>query len=698
MSQQTARFAVLSVVAATVLASYTPPDEGMWLFNKPPKELLKKQYGFETSNEWLEHVQKSAVRFSTGGSGSIVSATGLVMTNHHVGRDMLEKMSTAQRNFVETGFYAKTPGEEVKSPDLELDLLWTIQDVTDRIEGAAKGLSTAEAGAAKRKAMSVVQDEAHQSTGLKCEVVPLYQGGRYHLYCYKHYTDVRLVFAPEQQIAFYGGDNDNFEYPRYDLDCCFFRIYDNDAPLKAEHYLRWSQNGSADGDLVFVAGHPGSTQRMFTVANLEYLRDTRYPVALARLWRTEVQLRSFAQRNAEYDRIARTDFFGVQNTRKAFTGTLAGLLDPALFARKTAAEKKLRDAVDANPEMKAKWGDAWDQIARAEQTWAGLYRRYVAVGGGGIGIGGDLAGYAATIVRLGVELPKKSSDRLREYADSNLESLYLHLYSPAPVYKDFEMMKLESSISYMAEQLGATDPTVVAVLAGKSPHERALELVGGTKLLDVAERKRLVDGGQAAVDASKDPLIALVKSLDGESRSMRKTYEDQVQSAEREGYAKIAAAKFAIEGENQYPDATFTLRLSFGTVKGYRENNADVPPFTDIGGLYKKNEARPQEADFVLPPTWTAAREAVAKATPFNFVSTCDIIGGNSGSPVINRAGEVVGLIFDGNIQSLTGGIAYSDEQSRAVSVDSRAMVEALRSVYKAQPLVDELKSSTVAR
>jgi hypothetical protein len=327
-----------------------------------------------------------------------------------------------------------------------------------------------------------------------------------------------------------------------------------------------------------------------------------------------------------------------------------------------------------------------------------MYKRYQAIGGGGIALGTDLVGYAANVVRLADELPKKSSDRLREFADSNMDSIYLHLYSPAPLYPEFEAAKLESSLAYMAEQLGASDPTVVAALAGKSPHARAEELVKGSKLFDVAERKRLVEGGKTAVDASKDPLIALVKSLDGESRAMRKKFEDEVQSAEREGYAKIAAAKFALEGENQCPDATFTLRLSYGTVKGYREDDADVAPYTDIGGLYKKQESRPKEAAFELPQSWTAARSSVDKKTPYNFVSTCDIIGGNSGSPVINRAGEVVGLIFDGNIQSLSGGIMYSDEQARAVAVDSRAMVEALHTVYKAQPLVDEIKSSVVAR
>jgi hypothetical protein len=688
----------LASFALALAASMAVADEGMWLFNNPPSKLLKDRYGFEASAEWLDHVQKSCARFSTGGSGSIVSAEGLVMTNHHVGADMLAKLSTPERDLLKTGFLAATRAEEARCPDLELDVLWTIEDVTDRVNAAAQGLATAEAGAARRKAMAEIESAAKDATGLHTEVVTLYQGGRYHLYSYKRYTDVRLVLAPEKQAAFYGGDNDNFEYPRYDLDCCFFRIYENDAPLATEHFLRWSANGSAEGDLVFVTGHPGSTQRLYTVAHLEYLRDVRNPVLLNRLWRAEVKLQGFSGRSRENARIAEDDLFGVANSRKAYTGTQAGLLDPALFAEKRAAEERLRAAVAANPEWQAQWGDAWSQVARAEAVATDLYRRYSAIGGGGLGLGSELLGIAGHAVRLAEELPKPSGTRLREYGDAQLESLYLRLYSPAPIYPELEVMRLESALSYMAEQLGAGDVVVEAVLRGKSPRALAEECVLGSKLIDVEARKRLIEGGKAAVDASKEPLVALAKALDPHSRALRKRWEDEVQSAEREAYAKIAAAKFAVEGEGVYPDATFTLRLAFGTVKGYEEGGRRIPAYTTIAGKYEKARERQGEGAYELPESWVKAEGAVAKSTPYNFVSTCDIIGGNSGSPVVNRAGEVVGLIFDGNIQSLIAGIAYTEEQGRAVSVDSRAILEAMRSVYGAGIVAEEISKGMVAR
>jgi hypothetical protein len=686
------------LAAALLLCPFAAAaDEGMWPFNRPPAAELKANHGFEVTPQWLEHVQRSSVRFSTGGSGSIVSADGLVMTNHHVGSDILEKLSTSERNLLELGFSAATQPQEEKCPDLHLDVLWSIEDVTERVQAAAKGLATAEADAARRKAMTAIQDEAKKATGLHAEVVTLYQGGRYHLYQYKRYTDVRLVFAPEQQIAFFGGDNDNFEYPRYDLDVCFFRIYENDAPLKAERFLRWSPQGSREGDLVFVSGHPGSTQRLNTAAHLEFLRDVQVPILLNKLMRQEVWITTFSGRSAEHARIARGDLFGVQNSRKVYVGRLAGLLDPKILEDKRASEKALRAAVEANPKWKESWGGAWDQIAAGETTARMLYRRFSALGGSGLSLSSDLFGFAITIVRLGDELPKASPERLREYGDAGLAQLYERLYSPAPIYPELELMRLESALSYMAEQLGADDPAVADALGGKSPRARAEECVLGTSLRDIEARKSLAEGGKTAVEATKDPMIALARALDTHSRKLRKTWEDEVLANERAGYAKIAEARFAVEGESVYPDATFTLRLSYGTVKGYRQGDSVIAPYTDFAGLYQKAQERAGEAAYELPPTWTAAREAVNLSTAYDFVSTCDIIGGNSGSPVVNRAGEVVGLIFDGNIQSLTGNYAYTDEQARAVSVDSRAILEALEKVYKADRVASEIRKGIQA-
>ncbi|MBM3991381.1 MAG: S46 family peptidase [Planctomycetes bacterium] len=689
---------LLASLTLAPLAHASRADEGMWLFNRPPAAAMKARYGFEASPEWMEHVQRSCVRVSTGGSGSIISADGLVMTNHHVASDILEKLSSKERNLIEKGFWAPNLADELTCPDLHLDVLWTITDVTERIDAAAKGLGTAEAGAAKRKEQTRIEDEAKRARGLHCEVVTLYQGGRYHLYEYKRFEDVRLVFAPETQSAFYGGDNDNFEYPRYCLDATFFRIYENGSPLKAQNFLRWSANGAADGELCFVAGHPGSTQRLNTVAHLEYLRDVSVPRATTRLMRAEVWLQTFSGRSAENARIARGDLFSVQNSRKVYVGRLAGLFDPQVLAHKRAAEEALREAVDANSEWKAAWSDAWEKIAQAQATAAILAPRYGAVGQGGLSLGTETFAFAKDILRLADELGKPSGERLREYADAGLDALKHAIFSPAPLYPEFEMMRLEMALSNMAETLGGNDPIVLAALAGRSPRARAEECVKGTTLFDLAERVRLVEGGKAAVDASKDPMIELARALDPFSRQMRKQWEDEVTSVERENYAKVAAARFAVDGENVYPDATFTLRLSYGTVKGYEQNGAAIQPFTTLGGAYAKAEERASEAAYALPKSWLDAKGALSLDTPFNFVSTHDIIGGNSGSPVFNRAGEVVGLIFDGNIQSLVGNYGYSDVQSRSVSVDSRGILESLRSVYGAERLVKELEGARAKR
>ncbi len=686
----------LALLPALIAAprSSSAPDEGMWLFNRPPNAELKKRYGFEPSAAWLEHVQRSCVRFSTGGSGSIVSDRGLVMTNHHVGRDILEKLSTAEKNLLVDGFLARTPEEELACPDLELLCLWNIQDMSERVLAAGAGKPAAEADAARRKEMAAIEEQAGKESGLHCEMVTLYQGARYHLYSYKRYTDVRLVMAPESAVAAFGGDVDNFEYPRWCLDMTFFRIWQDGAPLKPEHHLAWSPDGCSDGELVFVVGHPGRTERLNTVDHLEFLRDVRHPNVLSRLWRSEVKLTNFAQRSDENQLAAGSDLLGVQNSRKAYTGMLAGLLDPGLMGDKRAAEAKLRAAVEANPEWKAKWGDAWEKVDAAEATAAEMYPRFVALGGSGMAIGSNLFGTAATIVRLCAEKEKPSGERLREFRESNLESVLMSLYSPAPIYPAYEIQSLENALSYMAEALGGDDPAVALALAGKSPSERAAELVAGSTLAAVDARKALVEGGQAAVAASRDPLIELARALDPAARELRKRWEDEVQSVEREAYAQIAAARFATEGEGVYPDATFTLRLSFGAVKGYQEAGSAVAPFTDVSGLYRRMEQREGAEPFELPERWLERKDALDQDTPFNFVSTPDIIGGNSGSPTINREGQVVGLIFDGNLQSLTGNFAYTDEQARSVSVDSRGIVEALRKVYQADALVAELSGA----
>ncbi len=688
MNSTTARAVIAGLSLLAGLVPLASADEGMWLLSSPPRQLLQSRYGFDATPQWLEHVQKSAVRFSTGGSGSLVSASGLVMTNHHVGSDMLAKLSTTGHDLLVTGFYADSPDKELKCPDLELNILWTIQDVTDRVNAGVKdSMPAAEANTARQKAVAEIAKEAMDKTGMLAEVVTLYQGGKYHLYNYRRYTDVRLVMAPEQDIAFFGGDTDNFEYPRYNLDCCFFRIYEDGKPLKAEHHLAWSQ-GSKEGDLSFVIGHPGRTSRLNTVEHLKFLRDVDLPRRLDQLWRSEIRLQTFCGRSTEFDRIGKEDLFGVANSRKALTGQLAGLMDPANMAQKAAEEKKLREFVAADEGRQKKWGDAWDKIAAAEQGRRAWADRYRVLNGG---ISSDLFRKARDIVRLVVELPKPNSERLREFRDSGLESLYNGLYSPAPLYDSLEIFKTEGSLSLMAENLGAEDPTVAMALAGASPRARAEQLVLNCTIKDPAARKKLVEGGKDAVWASKDPMIQLAIQLDPEARQLRKKYEDEVEAVERTNYAKIAQAKFAMQGESTYPDATFTLRMTFGPIKGFTDEGKPIAPYTNIGGLYERYRDRHGMPGFDLPERWVKGEGKIDPATPFNFICATDIIGGNSGSPVVNVKGEVIGLVFDGNIQSLPGAFLYDGSVNRAVAVDSRAIIAALRNLYGAGALADEI-------
>ena len=697
-SQIRTRFRALRAICCLciLLAPAIQADEGMWLFNNPPLKLLQEKYHFQATPAWLEHVQKSSVRFDNGGSGSFVSPDGLVMTNHHVGADCLAKMSTKEKNFVETGFEAKSNAEEPKCADLELNVLMSIEDVTGRVSAAVQpGMDAASAEKARRAEINNIEKESRDKTGLRSDVVPLYNGGLYHLYRYKQYTDVRLVFAPQKAIAFFGGDPDNFEYPRYDLDICFFRVYENNKPVHVDNYLKWSESGAAEGDLIFVSGHPGRTERGDTFAHILYQRDYAVPGTLNLLRRREVLLQNYSERSAENARRAEDSLFSIQNSRKAYLGILGGLQDPAILEKKRDAEKEFRDAVAKDPKLSQSYGDGWDQVAGTLKTLIQVRDEYNMFGIGpqrrAQAFNSDLFTIAIMLVRLAEEAPKPNGERLREYSEAGLNSLKLQLFSDAPIYEDLETVQLADSLGMMAETMGEENGTVQMALAGKSPRDRAAELVHGTKLQDVVVRKRLADGGLKAIEESNDPMIQLARRIDPESRRIRQTFEQQVDEPLRQAYGKIANARFAVFGSSTYPDATFTLRLAFGEAKGYTEGGEEVPWATTLGGTYEHAAVHNNKNPFELPKIWTERKSQLNLSTPFNFVSTADIIGGNSGSPVINRQGELVGIIFDGNIESLVLDYIYTDQVARAVAVHSAGILEALRKIYSANRLVTEL-------
>jgi hypothetical protein len=692
----------LLAVLPFFVAATAPADEGMWLFNNPPLKQLNEKYQFEPSPQWLEHLQKASVRLNSGGSGSFVSANGLCITNHHVGADALQKASSQQHNYLKDGFYAKTNAEEIKCADLELNVLMSIEDVTAQVNAAVKsGTSADAAGKARAKAIAQIEKESKDKTGLRSDVVTLYQGGVYHLYRYKRYDDVRIVFAPEQQMAFYGGDPDNFEYPRYDLDICIFRVYENGQPAKIDHYLKWNSKGPSDGELIFVSGSPGRTDRQQTVDELADRRDREVPTWLQMFNRREVLLNAWGQRSFENARRARNDIYSDQNNRKRYDGYAAALFDPEIWSAIEAREKKLRDAISRDPKLTATIG-AYDRIKKAQAELVKIAPRYdyleqerpIAIGyRGPRALYGTLFKYARLLTRALDEHAKPNGERIAEFRDSAKESLELSLFSNEPVYDDYEILRLTDSLTDFAEKFGGSDPLVKQVLAGKSPRGRAIELVSGTKLKDVEFRKNLYGKSAAALQAVHDPMLDLARMIDGPAREARKAHEAQ-EEVKRQAYAEIARARFAVEGTSTYPDATFTLRLSYGKVCGYEEDGKRIPPFTDFAGLYQRAAEHDNKAPFDLPQRWLDRKAKLNPTTKFNFVSDADIIGGNSGSPVVNKENEFVGIVFDGNIQSLVLDCIFSDKQARAVSVDSAAITEALRKVYDAGALADELEKA----
>jgi Peptidase S46 len=685
----TKRTVIILCILALGLGPLAFADEGMWLFNHFPTDKVKAKYGFAPDQAWLDHVRLSSAR-APNGSSSFVSGDGLIFTNHHIAQGCIHDLSTNGKDYMKSGFYAPTQAEEPKCPGVEFIVLQDIEDVTAKVNAAAKpGMSTAEIGKAQREVMSTLEKDCSTS-GMRCDVVTLYSGAMYNLYKYKKYSDVRLVFAPEFDIAFFGGDPDNFEYPRYDLDISFFRAYENDKPAKIDNYLKWSPSGVKDGDLVFVSGHPGRTGRLLTMDQLEFLRDVQYPWQLKSLAQRIAMLKKFSDQSAENAREAESDYFGLQNAFKAITGYEGGLRDKDLMATKAAGEKGLRDYINSDPERKQEFGDPWAEISKAVGSQKQDFLPYVYVDGLA-GFRGELAGYARTIVRAAYEKQKPNGERIRGFQDSALPSLEQRLFSTAPVYKSLQQVILAQSLEEMRDNLGADNDVVEQALAGKSPAERAKELIDGTKLDDAAVRKQLYEGGKTAVDASDDPLIALMREMEPQAVALHQRHEDEVESVFHRSGGNIGRALFAKDGFSVPPDATFTLRLSYGPIAGYKLNGKNVPWFTTMGGAYKHAAKHGDKPPYELPESWITHKRDINLSTPLNTVSTPDIIGGNSGSPVINKSGEIVGIIFDGNIESLPWDFEYSDQVARSVEVDSRAIIEALRKIYHADALANEL-------
>ena len=689
------RFWSILLACAFVFSNLAVADEGMWLYNAPPTAKIKATYGFELTQAWLDHVRLSSVRFNNGGSGSFVSADGLTFTNHHVGAACVQQISTEGHDYIKTGFYAKTQAEEVKCPSLELNQLVGIEDVTAKINAGVKAdMSAAAIGQAQRSAMSQVEQDCTKATGLRCDVVTFYSGQVYNLYKYKKYTDVRLVFAPEFDIAFFGGDPDNFEYPRYDLDITFFRVYENDKPAHLDNYLKWSAAGVSDNDLIFVSGNPGSTSRLLTTSQLDFLRDVQYPSVLKILAKRIALLQNFSAESEENARIAKEEIFGLQNSQKALTGYDKGLLNKNIMQTKATDEAKLKASFKADPKN-ANAGDPWEEIAQAMKLQTSIYS--------GMTYLERLRGFprlaqiARILVRAAEEKPKPNDQRMREFRDSALPSLEQQLFSAAPIYKNLETVEMTESLNEMQDALGKDNGDVEKFLQGKTTADAAKELIANTKLEDVAVRKQLYEGGKAAVDASTDPLIVAMRAIEPDARSVRKEFDDKVDSIVRRDGTVIAKARFAQSGFAQPPDATFTLRLSYGAVKGYEQNGKHLNFDTNIGGAYEHAAAHDSKPPYNLPESWINSKPKLDLKTPLNFVSTADIIGGNSGSPTVNKKGEVVGIIFDGNIQSLAWNFAFDDVQGRAISVDSRAIQEALRKIYGATALADELMGTKAA-
>jgi V8-like Glu-specific endopeptidase len=673
---------IAAAVAAPALA-----DEGMWTFDNFPTAKMQAKYGWAPDAAWLQRVQLASIRLTVGCSASLVSPNGLVMTNHHCVRECVSDLADAKHDYIANGFYAKTAEDEKKCPAMEANQLVQVTDVTKQIEAATAGKSDRAFHDAERAAKAQLESACGTTQDVRCQVVTLYAGGEYDLYKYRRYQDVRVVFAPEEDAAFFGGDPDNFTFPRYDLDSAFVRIYDDGKPLRAENFLKFASRGVRQGDIAFTSGNPGSTERDDTLAQLQYQRDAAQPFVLNLFSELRGVLTEFATKGPEQARTSKTLLFGIENSLKAIKGRQLSLVEGTLIADKARSEAEFRKRVAADPKLAADYGGAWDAVAGAVTHQRTLYVRnallerfpqWMSV----------LLGHAINLNRYAAEIGKPDGQRLEEYAEANFPALRQEIVSPAPAYPDLEKTVLTWWLTKLREYLGTSDPDVRALLGKRSPQEIADALVTGTKLGDAKLRTQLLAGGAGAINAYHDPLMDFARALDAPARAVRTDYENNVKAVITKNAALIAKARFAVAGKGTYPDATFSLRLSYGAVADYQENGRTVAPTTNFAGAYAHATGRDP---FKLPDSWVAAEKSVNPNAQLNFVSTNDIIGGNSGSPVIGRNGEAIGLIFDGNIESLGGDFGYDGSVNRAVAVDVTGVIEALKNIYHANRLVDEL-------
>ena len=677
------------IAGGLVLANPLLAAEGMWTLDNLPYADLEKNYKFKPTQEWIQKSMRSAVRLAGGCSGSFVSAEGLVLTNHHCVISCVEDLSSTEQDFVNKGFLAKSRSEEKQCPGMEVNRLEKTEDVTERMLTALAGLTGKAFSDAKKAEQSRIEQECVGDAGDKrrCDIVELYGGGQYHVYQYSRYQDVRLVFAPEYAAGFFGGDPDNFNFPRYNLDMSLLRVYADGQPITNNDWFPINPKGANENELVMTLGHPGATQRLLTMAELETQRDLVLPFRLIFASEYRGLLLQYSRQGAEQARIAQTELTMVENGIKARTGMFQSLLSPAVMQQKRNDENAFRNWVASDAARKQRFGDPWKTLSDTQVAWRNLYLDYVMVELG-MGALSQQVTWAKTLVRGTAEMEKPDAERLREFSQAALPGVQASLFAEAPLYPEFEELKLSWSLSKLRERLGVDNPIVKSILGKESPESIAKNIVANSKLADSALRKQLWDGGTDAIQKSNDPAIVLARLLDEHGRKMREQFDHQIEPVQKAAIEQLAKARFAFKGTAVYPDATFSLRLSYGVIRGWNERGTPVKPFTDFAGLFDRATAYDP---FKLADTWVAAQKSLNKKTRFNQVSTNDIVGGNSGSPLINARGELVGLIFDGNIQSLGGSYFYDESVNRAVSVHSAAISEALKKVYKSEHLVKEL-------